>query len=115
MAAPFLGHRHPCTLSALCANEYRAGAAVEIINGQRRDLVAPRAGLGQHRRRVLYALTRGPWGLVEPWKPSNFAGWREAPASLTGLDRLNSRAQNCIFPDTLGKKSPENSDLSKTL
>ncbi|KWV55964.1 hypothetical protein AS156_05285 [Bradyrhizobium macuxiense] len=40
-------YRHPCTLSALGKNEYLAGAPVDIIERERRNLVGPQAELGQ--------------------------------------------------------------------
>jgi len=46
-------YRHPCTLSALGANEYLAGAPVDIIERERRDLVGPQAELGQQLCGVL--------------------------------------------------------------
>ncbi|MCP1909484.1 hypothetical protein J2R96_001964 [Bradyrhizobium elkanii] len=38
-------YRHPCMPSAVGANEYLAGAPVDIIEGERRDLVGPQAQL----------------------------------------------------------------------
>ncbi|MGY3387683.1 hypothetical protein ACVWW6_000274 [Bradyrhizobium sp. USDA 3311] len=43
-------YRHSSALSALGANEYLAGAPVDIVEGERRNLVGPQAELGARRR-----------------------------------------------------------------
>lgn len=48
-------YRHPCTLSALGANEYLAGAPVDIIERERRDFVGPQAELGQQQQNGVVA------------------------------------------------------------
>src|SRR5439155_24007626 len=53
--ANFWRYRHPCTLSALGANEYLAGAPVDIIERERRDLVGRQAQLGQQQQNGVVA------------------------------------------------------------
>src|SRR6202044_40575 len=42
--------RHPRSLPALGANEHLARSPVDIVQGERRDLVGPQAELGQHHQ-----------------------------------------------------------------
>nr|WP_245283393.1 hypothetical protein [Bradyrhizobium sp. WSM2793] len=56
MAAPNVWrYRHPCTLAALGANEYLAGAPIDIIERERRDLVGPQAEFGQQQQNGVVA------------------------------------------------------------
>ncbi|MET4037355.1 hypothetical protein ABMB68_008839 [Bradyrhizobium sp. RT4a] len=48
-------YQHPCTPAALGANEYLAGAPVDIIERERRDLVGPQAELGQQQQNGVVA------------------------------------------------------------
>jgi hypothetical protein len=48
-------YRHPCTLAALGANEYLAGAPIDIIERERRYLVGPQAELGQQQQNGVVA------------------------------------------------------------
>src|SRR3984893_9981261 len=78
-------YRHPCTLSALGANEYLAGTPVDIIERERRDLVSPQAELGQQQQN----------GVVAP------AHHRLSIATVESLPDLSRRQigrQSCELP-----------------
>ena len=80
-------YRHPCTLSALGANEYLAGAPVDIIERERRDLVCPQAELGQQQQN----------GVVAP--PHH----RLSVATVESLPHLSGRQigrQSCELPSS---------------